>query len=91
MSAIIKFKVIKINYKLIIAIFLIILILPTTLLLYCNASTYKEEGIRLPIIMYHSLLKAKARSGKYTITPDTLKQDLEFIKSKGYTTITMTE
>lgn len=91
MSVIIKFKVIKINYKLMIVIFLILLILPTTLLLYCNASTDKEEGFRLPIIMYHSLLKEKARSGKYTITTDTLKQDLEFIKSKGYTTITMTE
>ncbi len=72
-------------------IFLILLILPTTLLLYCNASIEKEEGIRLPIIMYHSLLKEKSRSGKYTITPDTLKQDLEYIKSNGYTTINMEE
>lgn len=91
MSVIINFKVIKINYKLIIVIFLILLILPTTLLLYCNASSDEEEGIKLPIIMYHSLLKEKARSGKYTITPDTLKQDLEYIKNKGYTTITMTD
>lgn len=72
-------------------IFLILLILPTTLLLYCNASIEKEEGIRLPIIMYHSLFKEKSRSGKYTITPDTLKQDLEYIKSNGYTTINMEE
>lgn len=72
-------------------IFLILLILPTTLLLYCNASIEKEERIRLPIIMYHSLLKEKSRSGKYTITPDTLKQDLEYIKSNGYTTINMEE
>lgn len=74
-----------------ISIFLILMVLPTTLLLYCNASIEKEEGIKLPIIMYHSLLKEEARSGKYTITPDTLRQDLEYIKSKGYITITMTE
>lgn len=74
-----------------ISIFLIIMVLPTTLLLYCNASIEKEKGIRLPIIMYHSLLKEEARSGKYTITPDTLRQDLEYIKNNGYTTITMTD
>lgn len=74
-----------------IAIFLILLILPASLMLYCNASTEKEDGIRLPIIMYHSLLKEEARSGKYTITPNILRQDLEYIKNKGYTTITMTD
>ena len=74
-----------------ISIFLILMVLPTILLLYCNASIEKEEGIRLPIIMYHSLLKEEARSGKYTITPNTLRQDLEYIKNKGYTTITMTD
>lgn len=74
-----------------VSIFLILMVLPTILLLYCNASIEKEKGIRLPIIMYHSLLKEEARSGKYTITPDTLRQDLEYIKSKGYTTITMTD
>lgn len=74
-----------------VSIFLILMVLPTILLLYCNASIEKEKGIRLPIIMYHSLLKEEARSGKYTITPDTLRQDLEYIKSNGYTTITMTD
>lgn len=64
--------------------FLILLILPTILLLYCNASIEKEEGIKLPIIMYHSLLKEQARSGKYTISPEILKQDLEYIKNNGY-------
>lgn len=82
---------IKINYKLILIIFMVILILSTTLLIYSNASTEQQESIKLPIIMYHSILKDKARSGKYIITPDTLEQDLKYIHSKGYTAINMTE
>lgn len=92
MSVIVKIKVIKLNYKLIIIVFLmILLILSTGLFIYSNASSDEENSIRLPIIMYHSLLKEEARSGKYTVTPDTFKADLEYISSKGYTTITMTE
>lgn len=88
----IKLKVIKINYKLIAIITcLILLIFPVICFIYSNASSDKEEGIELPIIMYHSILKEKAKSGKYTITPKTLKEDLEYIQSKGYNTITMTD
>lgn len=79
------------NYKLIISMTLVILILSTILLIYCNASSDKEEEIKLPIIMYHSILKEKSRSGSYTITPSMLEKDLEYISSKGYTTITMTD
>jgi peptidoglycan/xylan/chitin deacetylase (PgdA/CDA1 family) len=60
------------------------------LIIYCYANT-KEEGIELPIIMYHSVLKDTSRSGDYIVTPDTLKSDLEYIKAKGYTSITMTD
>lgn len=45
----------------------------------------------MPIIMYHSILKDKSKSGDYTITPDLFEKDLEYIKSKGYNTITMTD
>lgn len=91
MITIIKIRCIKLNYKLIICIVLAILILSTVLLIYCSASEDEEKEIEVPIIMYHSILKEKARSGKYTVTPDTFEQDLKYISSKGYTTITMTE
>lgn len=92
-------KSIKINYLLLV---LIIFLLLTCSFLLCYtyqakkgeefpASAKVEEGIKLPIIMYHSILKDQSRSGKYVITPDMLKQDLEYISSKGYTTITMTD
>lgn len=86
-----KIRVFKLNYKLIIIIFFLISILSTTLLIYSNASSDEEETIKLPIIMYHSILKEKARSGKYIITPSVLEQDLQYICSKGYKTITMTD
>lgn len=67
-----------------------VVIFSSAFFIYSNASN-EEEGIKVPIIMYHSVLKDKSRSGKYVVTPDTLKQDLEYINSKGYTTITMSE
>ena len=92
-------KSIKINYLLL--VFIIFLLLSCSFLLCYTYQTKKgeefptnakvEEGIKLPIIMYHSILKDQSRSGKYVITPDMLKQDLEYISSKGYTTITMTD
>lgn len=39
--------------------------------------------------MYHSILKDKSKSGDYTITPETLENDLKYIKQKGYNTIVM--
>lgn len=84
-------RVIKINYKLVSVIFLAIIILFAFLFIYSNASSEKEEKIKLPIIMYHSILKDKSKSGKYIVTPDTFEQDLKYISSKGYTSITMTE
>jgi len=52
---------------------------------------YPEKGIALPIIMYHSLLKDPARAGKYILSPDVLREDLQYLKEKGYQTITMTQ
>lgn len=50
-----------------------------------------EDGaataIRLPVIMYHSLLKDTSRSGQYTITPDQFEQDLKYLRAEGYTTV----
>ena len=42
---------------------------------------------QVPVIMYHSVLKDKNRSSRYTITPDALRADLEFLRENGYTTI----
>ena len=47
----------------------------------------QPEGIQLPIIMYHSMLRNG--SGEYTISPETFEEDLRYLKDNGYTTIHM--
>lgn len=47
----------------------------------------REEGIVLPIIMYHSILRDNARTGQYVITPARLEQDMLYLRERGYTTV----
>ena len=47
----------------------------------------QTEGIRLPIVMYHSILGVSSRQGQYVVSPEVLENDLKFLKDKGYTTI----
>lgn len=49
----------------------------------------EADGVSLPILMYHSVLKDKSRAGKYTVSPDTLEQDMLYLKGRGYTTVVM--
>lgn len=86
----IHFKIIKLNYKLLLFSIIIILILSFifAILLNTNIVKAKEETfIKVPIIMYHSILKS--RSGNYIIHPNTFESDLIYIKQHGYTTINM--
>ena len=86
----IRFHVYKLNYKLI-AIFLVLILLFSCIYVYTSvkADASNEGYIKVPIVMYHSVLKSK--SGDYIIHPNTLDKDLAYIKEKGYTTITMTD
>lgn len=47
------------------------------------------DSVRLPILMYHSILKTNRSKGKFVITPDAFEGDLKYIKENGYTTIVM--
>lgn len=47
----------------------------------------EEEGIEVPIIMYHSVLKDSKYWGKYVVSPDTFENDLKYLCDNGYTTI----
>jgi peptidoglycan/xylan/chitin deacetylase (PgdA/CDA1 family) len=46
-----------------------------------------QQGIKLPIIMYHSMLKERARQGTYVVSPDTFESDIKYLKTNGYTTV----
>ena len=39
-----------------------------------------QAGVRVPILMYHSVLKNPKMAGMYVVSPDTLEQDLKYIK-----------
>lgn len=41
----------------------------------------------LPIIMYHSVRKDENYSGKYVITPELLRSDIEYLTNNGYVPI----
>ncbi|MCI9576865.1 MAG: polysaccharide deacetylase family protein [Clostridiales bacterium] len=53
------------------------------------ASAQAEEGVTLPIIMYHSILKDPAMQGDYVISPELFEQDLQYLQANGYTGISM--
>lgn len=92
----IKIKIIKINYKIIlITIALMVLAVGCYLCaknknlkaINVNAQISEQENIAVPIIMYHSILKS--RSGDYIIHPNEFENDLKYIKENGYQTIVM--
>ena len=82
-----KIKVFKLAH---ILLFLFVLIF-IFVLLFSFVFANSEEYIKVPIIMYHSILKDPARSNKYTITPAVLEEDLKYIKADGYETITISD
>lgn len=87
------FKKIKPSY-----IIIVLLVMVLLFLIYrhfdstaCVAEVSSENKIELPIVMYHNITKKSKLLGKYAVSEAQFKSDLEYIKSKGYTTITMTE
>lgn len=47
----------------------------------------KEDKIKVPIIMYHSILNSNPKNSKYIVTPDLLEKDLLYLKENSFTTI----
>ena len=54
---------------------------------YGKITSANNSGIKVPIIMYHSILKDESKSGDYIITPTQLEDDLKYLKENGYTCI----
>lgn len=48
-----------------------------------------KEGVPVPVIMYHSILRDPKMQGDYVISPELLEQDLKYLQSHGYTGIVM--
>ena len=51
----------------------------------------KKDCITLPVIMYHGFTENKDRQNLYIISPQHLKDDLEYLKNNGYETISVSD
>lgn len=56
-----------------------------------NTKAEEKKGTPIPIIMYHQITKKPSRRGKYTVMYDEFKNDMIYLREKGYTTIDMTD
>ena len=46
-----------------------------------------DEGVFLPIIMYHSIVGEESEEGEYRINAHTVERDLAYLKSRGYNAV----
>ncbi len=46
-----------------------------------------QKSVKLPIIMYHSILKDPRKSDVYVATPEALYNDLKYLKDNGFETV----
>ncbi len=56
-----------------------------------GAAETPKDTVKVPIIMYHSLLKDKASLNDYVISPELFEDDLKYFKENGYTTVTVND
>ncbi|MEG1773450.1 MAG: polysaccharide deacetylase family protein [Oscillospiraceae bacterium] len=74
-----------------------VLVCALALLLLGTASAMPQaipvdaKGVAVPIIMYHSVLRDPARAGAYILSPDTVEEDLRYLKQRGYTSLFVCE
>lgn len=78
------------NIRRISAIFLSICVLMTAGGVFYVRSR-AEDGVQLPILMYHSVLKDTSRTGKYIITPDRIESDLQYLAERGYKSVSASD
>ncbi len=53
--------------------------------------TEGEARRDLPVLMYHSVLKDKASTGKYVVTPKSFESDIKYLTERGYKSVTAKE
>lgn len=50
-----------------------------------------EETVRLPILLYHDVIKDGGEPGEYAVTEDQLRSDLRALKAGGWETVSLTQ
>ena len=83
------FLSLKINKKIIAAIVSIITagVLMTCIFTNAKAVSKEKDGVFVPIIMYHSILKDENMWGEYVVSPVNLEKDIIYLKENGYTPV----
>ncbi len=82
-----------INKKFLIKTMLCIFItaLCTSLTFYSLPVQTEAVQLRLPVIMYHGLMKKESKQNEYMIDPDLFEQDVKYLSDNGYNTIFLSE
>lgn len=70
-----------------ISLFITGAVIVSILVYACSAFAESRKGIKLPIIMYHSILKDESKLGEYVLSPLELESDMLYLKEHGYTPI----
>lgn len=81
---VLKRKFILIMFSLILVMFLTFSFSKAS---HVETSQQMQDGVFVPVLMYHSILKDPSAAGKYVVSPQTLEADLKYLKEKGYTTV----
>lgn len=93
MSANIRFMTLRIKNPGFILLLAILLLIPiySAAGLIMTLSQSAAEYAEVPIIMYHSVLRDRSKSGDYIITPSAFEDDLKFLEEEGYTAVFMSD
>ena len=60
-------------------------------LLGAERETAGTDRRKLPVLMYHSVLKDARRAGKYVVSPDTFESDMRYLLDHGYESVLPSE
>jgi peptidoglycan/xylan/chitin deacetylase (PgdA/CDA1 family) len=55
------------------------------------AMATENEGIALPVIMYHNISEKSHLLGTYTVSPEVIESDIKYLLDNGYTTVSCEE
>lgn len=75
--------------NLILSLSVIAVILCSLIVFASKESNEEKNGIKVPIIMYHSISENSSRWGKYVVSPETIENDLTYLKENGYETVVL--
>lgn len=79
------YALVKVNLKA--ALGMLLLGLLCAAVVVTASAAAEEEGVEIPVVMYHAVLKDSSRQGSYVISPSEFENDLRYLQEHGYTTI----